>query len=738
MFNKIFEKIIQENKVEYLESGYHIQQFTFGFELEAWDTNGIHRNDLDQIFQKFWDDNIDPNYLKTTDGDMGTDMTISPSEDGMDSDDSISCPECRGLGHVTCYTCGGEGELPCDVCDGTLVYKENCKHCNGIGEDPDGQLNVYGDIADCPICEGEGEIDADCIKCVQHPEQFTNPGVVEPGVEHCWRCYGETVIRCENCYGEGTIPQDVDSFTSYEWGSPITKFTPYILQKTINFLTWGLERKYINTNKTCGFHIHLGFPDNYKRSEDIFWVLCQMVTKDRARMFHEIQHYRHIDLYQEGGDGYAPRDMMENLERSFHQLAIDVKRNIMDKKEEEIALDENYMSNKDYLNNFFLEAKKYKKDISKELNIWKYLFKRDIINEFFNAEKYTILRQHDEHGTLEWRGVRGFLDDKKIEDIKGFFIDKLYPFVKWINEALNEKYIKISGVKLSREAFDAMLKEHPAPAKRIRKEKDDKRFHSDQNKEVLQEIFKKFPINKWKFNRVILDIKKDHLHIEEGVVDFNFNKIPEKIVLVSGLIVKNAIFENFELDARHVKIKNSKIKSGTFMGNNSFMDCVIENGEFHNINISARNTIHNGVFESINFNTYYINDESDKNNIEGGNFSNGTVIRGVNIHDGIFEHVYLDDQNSIYGGEFNECFWDLDSDSEWKDGKWISGAISFRGTRYMDVDINPNEFKNILFKYKVGRDLGYKLYDQYINLPDVDIEGFESLNSYKNRVEKEV
>lgn len=156
---------------------------------------------------------------------------------------------------------------------------------------------------------------------------------------------------------DSSINPSKRSGIGFEFKSPVINVTPDNLKKLIKFLTLLQEWK-VETNKSCGFHIHFSFP-NFS-AEDAAWILVNIA----------------------GNNKY-----LETL-YAFKNI--------------------NFIS-KEYANN-------------KTIGKIRHFIKQNILSEIIallTDEKYSIVRLHPQ-GTIEWRGPRNFLND--IDVIKDFVI----------------------------------------------------------------------------------------------------------------------------------------------------------------------------------------------------------------------------------------------------------------------------------------------------------------------------
>lgn len=177
----------------------------------------------------------------------------------------------------------------------------------------------------------------------------------------------------------------------FEFPTPVMTFTPLNIQKSIKFLYEIMNGKYeIYTDKSCGFHVHLSFPN--MSAEDMAWIICNIAINDDIR--------KHFEKFK---DSY-------NIDYDFITK---------------------YSSN-DYLNdikNSFLK------------NDWKTL------SENLSSQKFRLIRLHPQK-TLEWRGPRNFLNKNNLQIIKDFF-KHLYIIVSDISTIMDSKYIS----NISRDNF---------------------------------------------------------------------------------------------------------------------------------------------------------------------------------------------------------------------------------------------------------------------------------------------
>ena len=86
---------------------------------------------------------------------------------------------------------------------------------------------------------------------------------------------------------------------TFEWASPVFKFTPLELKKVVEGLDKLFKDKTITTNNTCGFHTHISFPDI--TDEDAIWIILKL-----AEMRTIMSKFKNISFTNEdyASDGF--------------------------------------------------------------------------------------------------------------------------------------------------------------------------------------------------------------------------------------------------------------------------------------------------------------------------------------------------------------------------------------------------------------------------------------------------
>jgi hypothetical protein len=176
---------------------------------------------------------------------------------------------------------------------------------------------------------------------------------------------------------DGSIHITENDEYPFEWATPVMEFTPANLKKCINGLDT-LHNYDFYTNDSCGFHVHLSFPDI--NDQDVIWIISKLSLDNK--MIKKITHFKNFDFFN---DEYASVEYLKKIGKCIKNSQI-----------------------------------------------------QDII-DLMNSTKYRLIRIHPQ-GTLEWRGPRDFMDDYNKSTVYEFF-KLLYELVRWMSNALSDNEI---------------------------------------------------------------------------------------------------------------------------------------------------------------------------------------------------------------------------------------------------------------------------------------------------------
>lgn len=267
-----------------------------------------------------------------------------------------------------------------------------------------------------------------------------------------------TVMPTKNVGGRG-----------FEHQSDVMNLTPANINKTMDFLS-SLPSSGIYTNKTCGFHVHLSWPNI--SSLDAFWIIANLAADEQK--IKEVLSFN-------------GKTNMFSKEHANPEFLKEIKKILLSKN--------------------FVELKKYFSDEQRK-------------TEDRPEGKSRLFRIHPQ-GTIEWRGPRGFIPNKQGFNttraiIKDFFI-KLYDLTRWVNSSLSNT--EVLGIT-KKELFEELSKMEKPFEKEIPEIKLAVRRGFDarnMSKEQMIEVLKKYPwLSRCKFSNAIIRIGENGPVFENG------------------------------------------------------------------------------------------------------------------------------------------------------------------------------------------------------------------------------
>lgn len=182
---------------------------------------------------------------------------------------------------------------------------------------------------------------------------------------------------------DGSLEPSARGGFEFEWPSPVLDFTPANIAKCVRFLE-GLKGMGVYVNKTCGFHVHISFPQ--MTLNDIRWLVFQIAMDEKVENMISKFHGKNFFT-----DYYANNDFLERIRREVNNPRADLETKIKN------------------------------------------------VRAYLTDEKYRNVRIHPQ-GTLEWRGPRQFLNRRKKGITKDFF-KLLWQFNRWIAKATTNKVV---------------------------------------------------------------------------------------------------------------------------------------------------------------------------------------------------------------------------------------------------------------------------------------------------------
>ena len=173
----------------------------------------------------------------------------------------------------------------------------------------------------------------------------------------------------------------------FEWASPVYKFTPTTIQEMLDLLS-NINNEGVYTNRSCGFHIHMGFPT--MSDMDMIWIVSHLALDNEM-----IKNITKFKRYKFLNKSYASADFLDVLKNKIEALK-DTNSENLERKIEKLKLS-------------------------------------------LGTYKFRTIRMHPQ-GTLEWRGPRNFLNNPETLIIKHFLL-LLWKFVSWIISTMNKTEI---------------------------------------------------------------------------------------------------------------------------------------------------------------------------------------------------------------------------------------------------------------------------------------------------------
>ncbi len=160
----------------------------------------------------------------------------------------------------------------------------------------------------------------------------------------------------------------------------------------------------ILTNESCGFHVHFGFSHTSNILKNIKWIHFQILfTEKYNERFKPFLEFGNIAFWN---------SLFAEKNNKLHSI----------------------------------KKVKTKNDLN------------DLINEnktLMFGDRNVILHMSDEYGTMEWRGPRGFLDNREetLQNISTFFRKYLYPLGNLFAEMSDQSHVTINNVTISKKEF---------------------------------------------------------------------------------------------------------------------------------------------------------------------------------------------------------------------------------------------------------------------------------------------
>lgn len=323
---------------------------------------------------------------------------------------------------------------------------------------------------------------------------------------------------------DGSIRREHPDDITLEMKSEVYQMLPTNMNKVIQGLS-KLNDIGVYTNNSCGFHVHLSFP-NYSR-EDAAWIILNIAANEEFKT--KILKFNSIQFFDKK---FAKADFLKIIKN----ILIDID-----------------------------ELRTKEKDTKEAFNK---------LNELLNSSKYRTFRIHPQ-GTIEWRGPRDFLNKPNLQEIKDFF-QLFIDFINFIREILDKN--KISNYNFTKDDLNLIELENISMPK-----DDDRKFFKKQDGRISTMFVSKYKDSIEYMKDVNVSIKENNMWlISSGTFRFKDNKeikdiefIPGngKQIKINGGKFKNAIFgENVYF--KDISVDSSKINS-SFCISSKINNCIV-------------------------------------------------------------------------------------------------------------------------------------------------------------------
>lgn len=393
-----------------------------------------------------------------------------------------------------------------------------------------------------------------------------------------------------------TVHPDDGSHESFELQSPVFPCTPHALQDIMHFLDQA--RRYgIETNNSCGFHVHIGFPDKFSVMEDRLWTILQIVFSKN----NILDMFTSFNQFTFTSNSWAHTTFLATIKNSFTRMAEKIQQG-------------------DDLSNVFAE-------------FYQETYRRNV--------KESILHLHPQ-GTLEWRGPRAFLDTGEYKYVKDFFI-RLPKLITILSDLLNTQTLTVptkhGEFTLRKSDYQIIMPKEGRHAPRTVRKKfinKDSRFKwEDQDSKVLEQAFKDLL---WLKSANLSGIKIEAIHGQSYKYSVAGSSIRDvrnisdcKLRLINHIENCTIGDQNSETDIDTCEIYNSDIFNAE-VDKTTFTNGAIHSG------FLKRSTLHR--VKIINPTTHDI--AADNCSVSGGThtksvFTN-TTITGGSFHNCEFHH----------------------------------------------------------------------------------------------------
>lgn len=229
--------------------------------------------------------------------------------------------------------------------------------------------------------------------------------------------YLDKIFKIEGSSGDSKIESDsslntrgIEDLSDYrdawnfEYATNKIPFNAKNLEIIYNGLS-KLDEEGIFTNNSCGFHIHMSFPEITKK--EVAWIMCCIAIDEKLideMLQLKTKDYGTLQLFDTTINGATGEEISGYAKINF---LLDIR---------------NAIEEKDYTK----------------------------LDELLNNNKYRVLHIASDKGTIEWRGPRGFLNYGDVDVVKAFVL-KWYKIMSKIAKMTQVTTYQGTDIKIEKE-----------------------------------------------------------------------------------------------------------------------------------------------------------------------------------------------------------------------------------------------------------------------------------------------
>ena len=253
-----------------------------------------------------------------------------------DSENTIICNECLGMGqvgcslchrsgYIRCKSCMGSGEIRCTACNGR--GDTGCFWCGGTGRKEEGSGENRRTVS-CGSCGGSGR--KNCTKCVGGRKTCSE--CAGTGKNTCHICGGSGHVDCSSCDAQGffndflTVESNLEIFHKRNYIDKVpkreTSITKNLFSKVLDDAVLDIPDGVFDKNQTKILNDHLSkFKYDEKNQRPVKYRIEKNTQFDFSYKFYLGDTCYKLRV-KDNGEFFVPQEL-------FDDLLIDLKTNIV-------------------------------------------------------------------------------------------------------------------------------------------------------------------------------------------------------------------------------------------------------------------------------------------------------------------------------------------------------------------------------------------------------------------------